>query len=153
MTQRITQLLGVTAMLLATGCCKMGSVRTASTDNVLTKDELYALSIPERAKLVGKRVSVTAGHVGKVDGDYTFWIGPDAKAVPVVLRRERLDIDAEPVVEVRPGQELAMEGTIQPIRDVIDDLKLTPQEREVFLRNQVYVSANRVVGAAGTGNN
>ena len=73
-----------------------------------------------------------------------------AEAVPVILNREKINLDPEERVEVREGQSLAITGVWKKTSDSVKDLKMTEAEQREFLSNTYFLSANSVKGAAGT---
>jgi hypothetical protein len=115
----------------------------------LEVDLVQILTTPDKARLVGRQVALENAPVQSVVGDFTFWVGPDARRrVPVVLLGELMERQPETRVEVRQGQRVHVFGVVRRLRDVAlleEERFLSPQEREALRQSDIFISASRVV--------
>lgn len=107
------------------------------------------LETPDKKGLVGLQVVLEDAPVQAVVGNYTFWVGPDARSrVPVVLIGELMQRQPEARVRVREGERVRVFGVVRELRDV-DVIEptgfLSAKEREELERVGIFISAQRVV--------
>jgi hypothetical protein len=85
------------------------------------------------------RIELRDVLVERVTGDMTFWVRSEGKQVLVLLDERR---QPEPVITVKAGQRVRIQGTI--VNSPPDDLALSSQDRSVLSGESAYVLAHRV---------
>lgn len=107
------------------------------------------LTAPDKSRLVGRQVVLEDAPVQSLVGNFTFWVGPDARnRVPVVLLGELMMRQPESRVQVEVGQRVRVFGVVRELRDVdaLEEARfLSPQERESLRQAGIFISAQRVV--------
>lgn len=100
------------------------------------------------ANLLGRDVAIRGARVQDVTGDWLFWVAAgEGRAVPVVLLGEQTARQRDARIEVRPGDTLALFGTVRAVRSLstLDrPATMTPAERARLAAARVYISALRV---------
>lgn len=120
--------------------------RASGGGSIIELDEITDERVPQN--LVGRDVALWNVSVTHVPGDFVFWIADDdGRGVPVVLMGEQTNRQVEMQVSVRPGDRLAIFGTMRSIREVrfLDDRRvLRRPDWDRLAREQTYISALRV---------
>jgi hypothetical protein len=105
------------------------------------------------ARLIGRHVSLQL-PVAERANDVAFWVGPLDRRVLVALRRDHRDSGqrnegteaGHGIGELRPGQQISIEGSVQPVPKAEDmySWELTSREVKELVERGVYIRADSV---------
>lgn len=111
--------------------------------------ELDSFEVADALTLVGREVSLRAVPASRVIGDWTFYIGRDAKhEIPVVIADEKSGKVEESEVRVRKGVLLDIEGSVRRNDDpknLGNPHYIDRRELAELQTKSIYIDATRVV--------
>jgi hypothetical protein len=118
-------------------------------------DIIAIVTVPDRAPLVGRRVTLSGMKVQTVTGPNTFWVGPNPDQQLFVVRSgggASDSVPAQPVADTsrgaRVGQTVSVSGVIRPLPGDLEQVRagwsLSTANEATLTRERVYLDADRV---------